>query len=163
MSRPEDLINSCQERLGSEGVADAVVAAGVFALQDNYKAITAGGAATALLPGGDNPLLAGIEGAGAIEASRQANAIAHGVSERMLVCVTATNIYVFALRPPAGHDPKELLASFDRAGATVEVKHFGLSRRLLITEGEQKLALTGSTARFSSESAGDKSVLAELG
>ena len=122
---------------------------GAFALQDNYKAIAAGGAASSLLPGHDSPLLAGLEGAGAIEASRHANAAAHGVSERMMVCVTEKEIYVFALRSPMGNDPQELRASFDRAGAEVEVKRFGLAKRLHITEGDQKMFLQGSTARVS--------------
>ena len=113
-------------------------AAGAFAIQDNYKAIAAGGAASTLLPGGDNPLVAGLEGAGAIEASRQANAVAHGVSERMMVCVTDANIYVFALRSPMGNDPGDLLATFDRAGAEVEVKKFLGSKRLHIQEGERE-------------------------
>ena len=101
--------------------------------------------------------------AGAIEASRQANAVAHGVSERMMVCVTGKEIYVFALRSPMGNDPEELLASFDRAGAEVEVKRFGLAKRLHITEGDQKMFLQGSTARVSPDAGGDKAVLEVLG
>jgi hypothetical protein len=163
MSHPEDLIGACQARLSREGVSDAVDAAGAFALQDNYKAIAAGGAASSLLPGGDNPLVAGLEGAGAIEASRQANAAAHGVSERMMVCVTDANIYVFALRSPMGNDPGDLLATFDRAGAEVEVKKFLGSKRLHIQEGEQKMFLQGATARISPDAGGDKSVLEALG
>ena len=115
-----------------------MIAAGAFALQDNYKAIAAGGAAASLLPGHDSPLLAGLEGAGAIEASRQANAAAHGVTERMMVCVTEASIYVFALRSPMGNEPRDLLASFDRAGAEVEEKRFGLAKRLHITEGSRR-------------------------
>jgi len=159
MSHPEDLIQACQSRLAQEGDSEAVIAAGAFALQDNYKAIAAGGAASSLLPGHDNPLVAGLEGAGAIEASRQANAAAHGVTERMMVCVTEKTIYVFALRSPMGNDPQELLASFDRAGAEVEEKRFGLAKRLHITEGEQKMFLQGSTSRISPDAGGDKAVL----
>ncbi len=163
MSHPEDLIQACQSRLSQEGSADEVLAAGAFALQDNYKEIAAAGAASSLLPGHDSPLLAGLEGAGAIEASRYANAAAHGVSERMMVCVTEKEIYVFALRSPMGNDPQELLASFDRAGAEVEVKRFGLAKRLHITEGDQKMFLQGSTARVSPDAGGDKAVLEVLG
>ena len=162
MSHPEDLIQACQSRLSQEGDSDAVIAAGAFALQDNYKAIAAGGAAASLLPGGDNPLVAGLEGAGAIEASRHANAAAHGVTERMMVCVTEGNIYVFALRSPMGNDPGELLASFDRSAAEVEEKRFGLAKRLHITEGEQKMFLQGSTSRISPDAGGDKAVLEVL-
>ena len=162
MSHPEDLIQSCQARLLKDGTTDAVIAAGAFALQDSYKAIAAGGVASSFLPGNDNPLLAGLEGAGAIEASRHANAAAHGVTERMMVAVTESDIYVFALRSPMGNEPEELLASFDRAGAQVEEKRFGLSKRLHITEGEQKMFLQGSTARVSPDAGGDKAVLSAL-
>ncbi len=162
MSHPEDLITAAQARLAKADTTEPVIAAGAFALQDNYRAIAAGGLASSFLPGHDNPLAAGLEGAGAIEASRHANAAAHGVSERMMVCVTEANIYVFALRSPMGNEPEELLATFDRAGAQVEVKHFGLARHLHIVEGENKMFLQGSTARISPDAGGDKSVLAEL-
>ena len=163
MSNPEDLIQACQSRLSQEGTGDEVIAAGAFALQDNYKAIAAGGAASSVLPGHDSPLLAGLEGAGAIEASRQAIAAAHGVSERMMVAVTEKEIYVFALRPPLGNAPEELLARFDRAAAEVEVKRFGLAKRLHVTEGDQKMFLQGSTSRISPDAGGDKAVLEVLG
>ena len=163
MSHPEDLIQACQSRLAEEGTADEVIAAGAFALQDNLKEIAVGGAAASLLPGHDNALVAGLEGAGAIEASRQANALAHGVSERMMVCVTAGEIYVFALHSPMGNDPGKLLATFDRSTAEVEEKRFGLAKRLHITEGDTKLYLQGSTARISADAGGDKAVLAVLG
>ena len=163
MSHPEDLIQACQSRLAQEGDTEQVVAAGAFSLQDNLKAMAAGGAASSLLPGHDNPLLAGLEGAGAIEASRHANAAAHGVSERMMVCVTESNIYVFALRSPMGNDPEEILATFDRANAEIEEKRFGLAKRLHITEGDQKMFLQGSTSRISPDAGGDKAVLEVLG
>jgi hypothetical protein len=163
VSHPEDLIQACQARLAQEGDSEAVVAAGAFALQDNYKEIAAGGLAASFLPGSDNPAVAGLEGAGALEATRHANAAAHGVSERMMVCVTDANIYVFALRSPMGNDPEELLASFGRAGANVEIKKFLGAKHLHITEGEQKLYLQGSTARISPDAGGDKSVLEALG
>jgi hypothetical protein len=163
MSHPEDLIQACQSRLAQEGSSEQVIAAGAFAQQDNLKAMTAGGAASSFLPGHDNPLLAGLEGAGAIEASRQANAAAHGVSERMMVCVTDAHIYVYALRSPMGNQPEDLLASFDRAQTEVEVKRFGLAKHLHITEGEQKMLLQGSTSRISPDAGGDKAVLAVLG
>jgi hypothetical protein len=163
MSHPEDLIQACQSRLAHEGTSDAVVAAGAFAIQDNYKEIAAGGLAASLLPGHDNPVVAGLEGAGAIEATRHANAAAHGVSERMMVCVTDARIYVFALGSPMGNDPGDLLASFDRAGAEVEVKKFLGAKHLHIAEGDEKMYLQGSTARISPDAGGDKSVLEALG
>lgn len=162
MSDPNDLIQRCQKRLSDDGLSDQVIAAGAFALQDNYKAIAAGGAASSLLPGSNNPLVAGLEGAGAIEASRHANAAAHGVSERMMVCLTESEIYVFALRSPMGNDPEELLMRFDRSVADVEVKRFGLSRRIHLTSGDQKLFLQGSTSRISPDSKGDRNVIDHL-
>ncbi len=163
MSNPQDLIIACQSRLSREGVSEEVLAAGVFAQRDNYKAITAGGLASSFVPGAGNPLLGGLQNGVANEASRQANAAAHGVTERMMVCVTDPEIYIFALRAPSGHDPQEILASFDRGDTEVEVKKFGKARHLNISEGERKLTLTGSSGGLSRESGGDKAVLAVIG
>ncbi len=162
MSHPEDLVLSCQARLNQEGIGDEVIAAGAFSLQDSYKAIEAGGVASAFLPGSSNPLLSGIEGAGAIQASRYANAAAKGVTERMMVCVTESEIFVFAVHSTMGNDPGEILARFDRAGAEVEVKKFVGAKRLHITEGDQKMFLQGSTVRINPDAGGDKAVLAAL-
>ena len=81
----------------------------------------------------------------------------------MMVCVTDANVYVFALRSPMGNDPGELLATFDRADAEVEVKKFLGAKHLHISEGDEKLFLQGSTARISPDAGGDKSVLDVLG
>lgn len=163
MSHPEDLVIACQSRLAREGISDEVIAAGAFSLQDDYKKVAAAGVATSFLPGSKNPLLDGLEGAGAIQASRYANAASKGVTERMMVCVTESEIYVFAVHSTLGNEPDEILARFDRADAEVEVKRFGLARRLHISEGEEKLFLQGSTARISPDSKGDKAVLAAIG
>ncbi len=162
MSRPEDLVQACQSRLSREGIGDEVIAAGAFALQDNYKAIAAGGVASAFLPGSSKACVGAVENVAGMEAARQANAAAHGVTERMMVCVTEPEIYVFSLRP-MGNDPEQILARFDRAGAEVEVTRFGLSKRLQISEGDQELHLQGSTVRVSPDSGGDKAVLSVLG
>ena len=76
-----------------------------------------------------------------------------------MVCVTDSDVYVFALRSPMGNDPEELLAKFDRAGAQIEVKKFLGAKHLHIAEGDDKLYLQGSTARISPDAGGDKSVL----
>lgn len=162
MSHPEDLIQACQSRLAKEGMSDAVIAAGAFAIQDDYKKIAVGGVASSFLPGNDNPVVGGLEDVGALEATRHANAASHGVSERMMVCVTDANVYVFALRSPMGNDPEEMLVTFDRAAAHVEVKKFLGAKHLHISEGDEKLYLQGSTARISPDAGGDKSVLAVL-
>lgn len=156
-----DLIAAAQEALGSE---ETVRAAGVFGLQDNYAAITAGGLVTdVLMPDGGNPALAGVSGAAGIELGREANAARKGVTVRMLVAVTERTIHVFAL-PMAGDVPQKELMSFDRGATSVEVRKFGLSRKLKLTDRNsgRHLGLTGSTARFSSAAKGDKAVLAEL-
>ncbi len=163
MSNPDDLIHACQSRLARDGVGDAVAAAGAFAIQDDYKKIAVGGLASSFLPGNDNPVIGGLEDVGALEATRHANAASHGVSERMMVCVTDADVYVFALRSPMGNDPGDLLAKFDRAGAQIEVKKFLGAKHLHISEGDQKLYLQGSTARISPDAGGDKSVLETLG
>lgn len=163
MSNPQDLVLACQSRLAKEGISDGVLAAGVFAQKDNYKAIAAGGVASSFLSGSGNPLFRTLENAASIEGSRQVNAAAHGVTERMMVCVTDSMIYVFGLRAADGHDPQDLLASFDRAGANVKVKKFGKTRHLYITEGEHEVTLTGSSGGLSREAGGDKAVLAAIG
>lgn len=42
-------------------------------------------------------------------------------------------------------------------------ERFGLSKRLHITKGEQKMFLQGSTSRISPDAGGDKAVLEVLG
>jgi hypothetical protein len=156
-----DLIAAAQEAIGSE---ETVRAAGVFGLQDDYRAITAGGLVTSIaMPDGGNPALAGIEGAAGVELGRQANAARQRVTVRMLVAVTDRTIHVFAL-PMAGDVPQTELMRFDRASTSVEIKKFGLSRRVKLTDRNdgRHLGLTGSTAPFSSVAKGDKAVLAQL-
>lgn len=155
-----DLVAAAQEAIGPE---ETVRAAGIFGLQDNYAAITVGGLVTDIAIPGNNPAPAGVGAAAGVEGSRQANAVAKGVTVRMLVAVTARTIHVFAL-PLAGSTPQKELMRFDRGATSVEVKKFGLSRKLKLTDRNdgRHLGLTGSTARFSSAAKGDKAVLAEL-
>jgi hypothetical protein len=149
-----------QEMLGDE----RVIAAGVFGLQDNYAAIAAAGATEGLaMPGSANAVVQGAADVATIEGARQANAAAHGVTERMLVAVTDASIHVFAMSPLGGKVEHRLM-SFGRASTDVEIKKFGLSRRVHLRDrgSDRKLELIGTTARFARQSKGDKAVLAEL-
>lgn len=159
--KQQDLIEAAQKLIGSD---EEIEAAGVFGLQDNYKAITAAGAASSMLPTSHNVAVSGLETAATIEGARQANAATKGVSERMGIVVTAERIHVLRLSP-MGTEVEGKLFSFDRAKTDVEIKKFGLSRRVHLhdRESDRKLELTGSTLRVSREAEGDKAVLAELG
>jgi hypothetical protein len=59
---------------------------------------------------------------------------------------------------------RRLLRSFDRGDTAVEVKKFGLSRRLHLHDriSGESIALTGSASALSAEAKGDKAVLAGL-
>ena len=142
------------------GVPEPIVAAGIFGLQDSYLAVTAGGVAgSSVLGGVANDVLGNVAG---MHAARALRADAQGVTVRMLVAVTPTHIHV--LDWITGSGPTQLLRSFDRATTSVEIKKFGLSRRLHVhdTVSGDSLALTGSTSAISAEAKGDKAVLAAL-
>lgn len=158
----EDYVAEAQALIGS---AETVEAAGVFGLQDDYKGIALGGVATALVtPEQAGPGLAGLGAGASIAISREKNAEAQGVSVRMLLAVTERSIQVMSMHAMGG-GPQKLLMSFDRARTKVEVHHFGLSRRIKLSDPEtgQHLGLTGNTARFSYGAKGDKAVLEALG
>ncbi|MBM3668321.1 MAG: hypothetical protein FJW90_12805 [Actinobacteria bacterium] len=157
----EDLTAAAQDLIGP----DEIRAAGVFGLQDDYVAVTAGGvAAGAAMPDSLGPGGAGVAAAVGVEAGRQANAAAKGVTERMLVAVTDGAIHILAMTLVGGIPQRELM-SFDRDRTQVEVKKFGLSRHLSLEDPNsgRSLALTGSTAPFSPEAKGDKAAISELG
>lgn len=158
----EDYVAEAQELIGP---GETVEAAGIFGLQDDYKAIALGGVATAAVtPDGGGPAFAGIGTAANLEISRHRNAEAQGVTVRMLLAVTESQIHVFSMREIGG-GPQQLLMSFDRANTKVEVHRFGLARRVELSDPEsgQRLGLTGNTARFTYGAKGDKAVLEALG
>ncbi len=162
MMASEDYVAEAQALIGPE---DTVEAAGVFGLQDDYGQIALGGLATAVAtPDGAGPALAGIGGGAAVAISRERNAETQGVTVRMLVAVTERSIQVMSMHAMGG-GPQQLLMSFDRSRTQVEVKRFGLSRRVELSDPEtgQHLGLTGSTARFTYGAKGDKAVLEALG
>jgi hypothetical protein len=158
---PEELTAAAEEILGN---GETVTAAGAFALQESYAAVTAGMlTADATLPANGNPLVGGIGNLAGLEAGRRANAAAKGVTERMLVAVTDRSIHLLSLTA-MGSTPQKLLMSFDRTNTEVEVKKFGLSRRLHLkdTVSGQEIGLTGSTARFAIGGKADKAVIDAL-
>lgn len=164
MRNEEKLIESARAFLAGEGIEQEVLAAGVFGLADDYKAIFAGSVVTSIaLPETDSPLLAGVEGAATVAGTREIAAKEQGLTVRILVAATADSIFLLSVGK-LGSDPQRKLLEFERSNTDVEVHRFGLSKRLRLAErgGPNHVRLTGTTARFSAESAGDKAVLAEL-
>jgi hypothetical protein len=156
----DDQLQAAQKIVGD----DPIKAAGMFALQDNYAAITAGGVAGSMGAPNSAGILGGAVGnAMGMEAGRQANAEANGVSERMMLAVTDSAIHVLAM-PMIGGVPERELMWFDRSRTDVKVKKFGLSRRVALTDqgSGRELHLQGSTAKFAVGGKGDKAVLDEL-
>jgi hypothetical protein len=156
----KDYTAAAQELIGAD---EQITALGLFELQDNLKAVTVGGMAGSAGVGGRNPLVGALGNAAGMEAGRQANAEAQGVSERMLVAVTDGSIHILAM-PMVGGMPERELMCFDRAGTDVEVKRFGLAKHLHLTDraSGHELKLQGATAKFAPGSEGDKAVISEL-
>ncbi len=144
------------------GGGEEILAAAIFGLQDDYvKLAVAGvatGAATTALDVTD-PLAGGVAFGVATHEARRLNAEGQGLTVRMLVAVTAKAIHILD-RTELGKTTCELLR-FDRATTAVQITKFGLSRQLNLADGSAgtSIGLTGSTAIFSPEAAGDKLVL----
>lgn len=140
-----------------------VVAAGVFAVQDdhlaNALAAIAGSAATDAVF--DNAAADGIGAAAGIRAAREANAARQGVSLRMLVVVTPEAILLFRL-PPVGETPGEQLVEFVRSTTTVTVSHFGANVHLDLVDGGKEMNLTGGVGLLATYKDGNKKVVTEL-
>ena len=163
MSNVGHLIATAQHFLGD---GEEVVAAGVFGLQDDYAAIAVAGAATgaAVDAATSNDPVAGALAAGiTVHATRDAVAKSKDLTVRTLVAVTQERIHVMDY-PDSGHPSVEFM-SFDRATSVVQITKFGLSRHLNLADPNttQQIGLTGSTAFYSQEAAGDKLVLHLLG
>lgn len=154
-------------RLQAEAAAflqQPVLAAGVFGLQDDYVAVTLGGAGASAALGtvtDPGPLADAAAAAAGIHVAREANAASQGLAVRMLVAVTDSSIHL--LQFGNGTVTGELLP-FDRQTAHVEVSRFGASRRVRLEDPATgtHVEITGSTGFLSSESAADKLVLALL-
>ncbi len=111
-----------------------------------------------------NDPVAGALAAGiTVHATRDAVAKSKGLTVRMLVAVTKQRIHVMDYSD-TGHPSVEFM-SFDRATSVVQITKFGLSRHLNLADPKttQQIGLTGSTAFYSQEAAGDKLVLHLLG
>ncbi|HEX4016746.1 MAG TPA: hypothetical protein VHX15_08420 [Frankiaceae bacterium] len=158
MNDPETLQAKAARVLGG---GETILAAGIFGLQTNYAAVTVGGVVGSSLLGGG---VAGgaLGNAAGMHAGRELDAESKGVTVRMLVAVTATHIHV--LDWVTGSGPTRELRSFDRSTTCVEVKKFGLSRRLHLQDkaSGEALALTGSASALSAEAKGDKGVFKAL-
>jgi hypothetical protein len=155
----------------SEGLADeagrvlggteVVQAAGIFGLQDLMAAQMVGNVAGGV---GAGALGAGVGvdavavGLGGL-AAKKAAAAAQGVTLQLIVAVTDQHLYVLN-RDAEGRLP-DVVASFDRATAHVQVSKFGLSRIITITspDGNESITLHGSTGPFSSFAKADAVVL----
>jgi hypothetical protein len=161
MHDPVQLIGRAKAVLGSEEV---VLAAGIFGLKDDYVVAGVAAAGGASLGGAllDNRLAGGVGGAAAPHASRAARAASQGLTAQMLIVVSSEDIRV--LDWVTGSGPTRVLRRFDRSSTEVTITKFGLSRHVEIRDPatDQSLALTGSTAPFSSASKGDKAVLKVL-
>lgn len=158
----EDYVAEAQALIGP---GETVEAAGVFGIQDDYKQIALAGLATAVAtPDGAGPALDGIGAGASIAIARDRTAEAEGVTVRMLLAVTESRVHVFSMHQIGG-GPQALLMSFDRGSTEVEVKRFGLSRRIDLSDPQtgQHLGLTGNTAHFTYGAKGDKAVLEALG
>ncbi len=159
MTKPAEMIATASAALGGN---EEVLAAGIFGLQDNYAALAVAGVATgvamdlAAVP--ENPAADALKAAVTAHVTRTIIAESKGMSVRMLVAVTPHQIHVWKWSL-AGIGDK--ITDFNRELTVIQITKFGLSRHLNLLDSTKTnpLQLTGTTAFFSSESAGDKSVL----
>lgn len=159
MSNTEQLVAAAQQFVGD---SQQVLGAGVFGLQDDYAAIAVAGAATGLgldALGSDDPVADALTAGVSVHVTRDAVAKSKGLAVRMLVAVTPGRIHIMDY-PDSGR-PSVQFMEFDRKTAVVQITKFGASRHLNLADPDsgQQIGLTGSTAFFSSVSAGDKMVL----
>ncbi|MHB1138824.1 MAG: hypothetical protein ACYC2O_07690 [Microthrixaceae bacterium] len=155
---PEALVAEATQVIGPEAT---VLAAGVFGLQNLLLPQMAGnmaggvaGSTAGLGVTGDavGTMLGGL-------AAKKAAAEAQGVTVQLLLAVTEHH-FVVLNRDTGGRLP-DVVASFDRGTAQVQISKLGLSRIITLTEPASGEALTlhGSTGPFSSFSKGDAVVL----
>ncbi len=157
MNDPEALRAKAAVVLGD---TESILAAGIFGMQNNYLALTVGGVVGGAVGGGGATGVVG--NAAGMHAARDLNAKSQGVTLRMLIVVTPDHIHVLDWQTGSG--PTRLMRSFDRVNTAVEIKKFGLSRRLQLQDriSGDSIALTGSASALSAEAKGDKAVLAAL-
>lgn len=152
------IIDEASQILGGD---EQVLAAGYFGLHDLLGAQIAGGTAGALTgsmatdAAGAGALGAGLGGAAAVKAYAESQ----GVTVQLIVAVTEAHIHVLN-RDTGGRLP-DRVACLDRDDCDVEVKKFGLSRIISLTDRSSgaTLQLHGAASPLSAQSKGDKAVL----
>jgi len=140
-----------------------VLAAGVFAVQDDYVATAfaaIGGSAVAdeLF---DNAVTDGVGAAAGVRAAREAHAAGQGVSLRMLLAVTPTHIRLYRLGA-MGENPGEELMAFTRDSCKVDLSKFGASEHLDLRQGDKEMKLTGGVGLLATYKDANKNVVQEL-
>lgn len=160
MSGARQLID---QALSVTPAGEEVLAAGVFAVQDDYlgTALAAIGGSAAAGELVDNSLAEGIGAAAGIRAAREAHAASEGVSLRMLVAVTPTHIRLFRL-DATGETPREELMHFDRSSCEVDVSKFGASEHIDLRQEGREMKLTGGVGFLSAYKDANKAVAREL-
>lgn len=160
MSSP-DLVAASQALIDSD---ETVTAAGIFSIPDSVASLTKGSLAAAIvIPGNGNPILEGAGNVAALEMARAREAESKGMTERMVVAVTAGAIHLLAL-PHVGKTPERELFRLDRDEFEVKVTRLGLSKKLVLTHRDsgEKIKLMGYTAGPTEVAKGDKAVLEAL-
>lgn len=155
-----ELIAEAQQVLGHEEI---VLSAGVFGLADLMHDMVYGGTAGGLaasMVAGNGAGAAGVLFGGLL--AKHAAAKERGVTLKLIVAVTATKIHILNWDDGPGDDRQ--VACFNRATATVKVKHFGLSRIVTIDDAASgaHMKLHASASRAMAQSAPDQDVLAAL-
>ncbi len=154
-----ELIAEAQQVLGHEEI---VLSAGVFGLQDlTYDMVyggIAGGVAAEMIGGEEVAAVGTLFGS---LLAKKAAAEAQGVTLKLIVAVTAARIHVLNWNDSAGD---RQVASFNRATATVKVKHFGLSRIVTIDDAASgaHMKLHASASPLTAQTGPDQDVLAAL-
>ena len=140
-----------------------VLAAGVFAVQDDYVALTLAAAGGSAIAGGllDSSVAAEIGAAAGHRAAREAHAADQGVSLRMLLAVTNTAIRLYRLGA-IGETPGEELMSFNRASCEVLLSKFGAAEHVVLREGDKEMKLTGGIGLLATYKDGNKKVVEAL-
>ena len=164
MAKPAELIAAATVAASPDPTAEeTVLAAGIFghALPSNAELAVAGAAADSL-PHVGNGLIEAVENVTAMAAVQAMDAERDGLTVRMLVAVTATDIHLLDWQ--TGRGTTRILRSLGRVSTDVTIKKLGLSRRVELLDHATgtDVHIVGTTAAFSPEAAGDKAVLALL-
>lgn len=152
-----ELIADAQQELGHEEI---VLNAGVFGLEDLTHDMvyggTAGGLAASMIGGAEATAVGTLFGS---LLAKKAAAEARGVTLKLIVAVTAGRIHVLNWDDRAGD---RQIACFNRATATVRVKHFGLSQIVTIDDAASGARMKLHASRVGEQSGPDAEVLAAL-